>query len=174
MLLSALTGAKVILAAFCSMLQTLHACSFELIFYPLFYIFISNHKWTFRCILLRSFFLDAVIQVWLVEGCSDGWPSGTFFQLQTGFLVSTSQTLSRLLMLFWWSALGTSVFLFRVIKELYSWGFFSTAEIFQSSPDLCLHTILSLDSGESSFDLTVQFLLWLCPLWDFIWADVSF
>lgn len=56
MLLSALTGAKVILAAFCSVLQTLHACTFELIFYPLFYSFISNHKWSFWRVLLRSFF----------------------------------------------------------------------------------------------------------------------
>lgn len=26
----------------------------------------------------EAFFLDAAIRVWLVEGCSDGWPSGAF------------------------------------------------------------------------------------------------
>lgn len=51
----------------------------------------------------------------LVESYSDGWPSETVFHLHTGFLVAARQTLSRLPL--WWSALSTSVFFFRTMKE---------------------------------------------------------
>ena len=122
--------------------------------------------------------VHSTIKAWLVECCRDGCLYGRFSHLHRGTLElcqSGHQVLGHFpdqtlfhwsLSLARWPALGRvlgvpNLFHLRMMEATVFLGTFNAVDIFwYPSPDLCLDTILSRSSTDSSFNLLAWFLLW--------------